>query len=251
MTIITRQDWRARPAKSSTGITQVLGVAGHWEGVKIGPCNGSQCYERIRSIQAYHMDQNGWADIAYSMVVCTCGNIFIGRGPTKRTAANGTNEANARWYAICVLMGPGDTFTDAAKHGFLEARQYLIDHGSAGPAIAPHRQFFQTQCPGDQIAEWIADGSPNPEEVQPMFNPPFPVVGLVVDFLNNTDGPGGWMLTDAGAVYAFGGAQSHGGANGQPYFKGRKASRLVCDDETRKGGHHYTIVAASRERYDY
>lgn len=167
MTIISRVDWQARPARSTTGISGVKGVAGHWEGVELGAYSHSECPGKLRQIQNYHMDKNKWVDIAYSMVVCRHGSVYVGRGPGVRSAANGTNDANAHYYAICVLMGPGDDFTAEAHQGFLEARQYLIDHGGAGKEVKPHRAFIQTQCPGGDIASWIEQGFPSQGGVSP------------------------------------------------------------------------------------
>lgn len=95
-------------------------------------------------------------------VVCRHGDVYEGRGPGVRSAANGTNDGNARYYAVCVLMGPGDTLTDQAKRGFLHAREILMSNG-AGPEIRPHRSFLATGCPGSTLASWIIAGCPIPQ----------------------------------------------------------------------------------------
>lgn len=79
-----------------------------------------------------------------------------------------------------------------------------------------------------------------PTKVTPMWNPPLSVVASL-------DAPerGVWLLAPDGAIYAFAGAQYRGGANGQPYFEGRRAARLEAN------GEGYVIVAESGERYAY
>ena len=101
------------------------------------------------------------------------------------------------------------------------------------------------------LGTFLSAPAPAPPKVKPMFDPPFPVIGRVVDFLNNYAGPGGWMLTDVGAIYAFGGAPDYGCPNGKNYFTGRTAARLVRDQQTINEQHHYTVVASSAERYNY
>lgn len=79
-------------------------------------------------------------------------------------------------------------------------------------------------------------------EVHPMFDPPLP--GFIA-WLNAPAG-GGWGMAADGAIYALGGAPYYGGPNGQPYFVGRTANRLVARTD---GG--YDIFATSGERYQY
>jgi len=95
------------------------------------------------------MDTNGWADVAYSAIVCPHGYVFEGRGPGHRTAANGTNDGNQRYYAVCFLGGEGDTFTDEAKQGIEDAIAWL-----GGGEIVGHRDLTETACPGDEIYAW-------------------------------------------------------------------------------------------------
>lgn len=175
--MITRTQWAARAPRSTQGMSNVLGVAVHWEGVGLGNYDHSTCPGRIRAIQNFHMDGNKWADIAYNMIVCRHGEVFEGRGAERRSAANGTNDGNARYYAICVLMGPGDTFTMEAKRGVLAAREHLMARGGAGRNIVPHRSFLSTQCPGPDAVAWILAGCPvdgAPIQPAPAPAPPAP-----------------------------------------------------------------------------
>lgn len=155
MTIVLRSQWGARPPKDRTRISgPVRGVARHYEGTTLGNYRHDSCAGRVRSIQNYHMDHNGWSDIAYSFLVCIHGTVFEGRGPGIRTAANGTNDANAHYYAGCIIIGPGDPLTDQAKAGWLEGRSWLQGAGGAGSETPPHSQLFSTACPGDAFRNW-------------------------------------------------------------------------------------------------
>lgn len=83
-----------------------------------------------------------------------------------------------------------------------------------------------------------------PTEVRPMFDPPLilaPVVGSL-----SAPGGGAWVLTQDGAVYAFG-CPDHGAPNRHPeYWKaGQKAARIEAL------GNGYTVVDSTGARYDY
>lgn len=44
-------------------------------------CNTSEsCIEIVQAYQNFHMDGNGWNDIAYSFIVGEDGNVYEGRG---------------------------------------------------------------------------------------------------------------------------------------------------------------------------
>src|SRR5687767_4703415 len=116
MNFVSRAQWGARPPRSTSRIGAPYWVALHWEGPKMGwPWDHSQCAAKVRSIQKFHMDSRGWADIAYSALYCGHGYVFEGRGLGKRTAAQGTNSGNDHYYALCYLGGENDGFPEAAK----------------------------------------------------------------------------------------------------------------------------------------
>ena len=88
-----------------------------------------KCAGKVRSIQGFHRDSRGWADIAYNAVVCPHGYVFEGRGVHTKSAANGSTQANDDWYAVCYLGGVGDPFTGEGKLGFIDAVQWLRREG--------------------------------------------------------------------------------------------------------------------------
>lgn len=102
---------------------------------------------------------------------------------------------------------------------------------------------------------WHMELSPNRgkmpelEKVKPMYSPTIVLEPIVASLINPSGGV--WLLAESGAVYAFY-APYKGGANGQDYFKGRKAAQLVfANAEERAAGKTYTILATSGERYSY
>ena len=153
------------------------GVAVHWGGdgsTRItGDSSHAACRELWRAWQDYHVHGHGWWDIAYTGGFCQHGYALAGRGYGRRTAANGTNDANQRFYAVVWLGCSGDTPTDAA----LDALDWwLVDArhaGSAGNEVKPHRAFFGTECPGDfltgRAGQRDGKGVPKPKPDAPGF----------------------------------------------------------------------------------
>ncbi len=166
MNFMSRDSWGARSASTSTNITPV-GVAVHWEGPHMGTPDHSECGDLVRGFQRFHMDSRGWADIAYSAVVCPHGWVIEGRGRGRRTAANGTNDGNQRFYAVCYLGGEGDPLTDAGKVGILDAIEWL-----GGGEVIGHRDVTATACPGEELYAWVLAGVPSPVVEPPVVEPP-------------------------------------------------------------------------------
>lgn len=159
MKLVKRDTWGARKPRNRSAISSnVKGVGIHWVGPGMGTWTHDKCAGKVRGIQNFHMDANGWSDIAYSHLACPHGYIFEGRKWGVRTAANGTNTGNTYYHAICYLGGQGDPFTEEAKAAI---REYVERHQSIyGDEVRPHSWFKSTGCPGDVIRKWIADGLP-------------------------------------------------------------------------------------------
>jgi len=165
--LITRAQWGARP-RGSGGATPFdpRGVALHWEGAGWSwPWSHATCDDKVRSIQAYHMDGKGWSDIAYSFLACPHGYVFEGRGLNRRSAANGDYGSNTYWYAVQCMWGSRSGNAPAA---LLEAARDAIDYcrsaGGAGDALRGHRDFKSTDCPGDELYAWVRGGATRPSQ---------------------------------------------------------------------------------------
>lgn len=174
---ITRDQAGLRAPKSvSKNITPASGgVALHYGGPASGITNHTACARQWKQWQDFHMGPSrGWADIAYTMGVCDHGYAFAGRGIGVRTAAQGTNDGNQRYYAVVWLGGQGEKPTQAALNAFDWCVQTLRKAG-AGKGVRPHMSFHQTSCPGPEIAAHakaldgkdIAAPAPTPPKPQP------------------------------------------------------------------------------------
>jgi peptidoglycan hydrolase-like protein with peptidoglycan-binding domain len=159
MTFITRAQWGARPPKSNGNAigAHPLGVAVHYSAANLGSSPDSLCDDKVRGIQNYHIDHNGWADIAYSFLVCPHGNVFEGRGTGKGSAANGTTQGNLDYYAVCALGGPKDTPSVLMLDSIGDAIGLCRNAGAAAKVIG-HRDLFPTACPGTALYAYVRLG---------------------------------------------------------------------------------------------
>lgn len=159
MKLVTRKAWRARSRTLPTNITpQHGGVTMHYVGASRINDSHSSCAGRVRGIQNHHIDGNGWTDIAYSLLICQHGYVYIGRGVHRRTAANGTNSGNQNWYAICFLIGGSQAPSEAAIQAGRDAVAYLRAQGNAGRGINGHRDHLSTSCPGSPTYSLVQAG---------------------------------------------------------------------------------------------
>lgn len=151
-TIITRAQWGAMAPRSNGNTISPApkGFAVHWEGPKMGAKPHALCDDTVRSIQAFHQNSRGWADIAYNFLVCPHGSIYEGRGIGKGSAANGTTAGNLDYYAVCAITGDGDTIQPAMVTGIQVTGDYLRSKG-VGPVVLGHRDLFNTACPGNDL----------------------------------------------------------------------------------------------------
>jgi hypothetical protein len=170
---VARAIWGARPPKTVTPIPgPVRGVAIHYEGPHMGAYTPADAVALVRGIQRFHMDTRGWADIAYTAVVDRFGRVFEGRGPGVRTAAQGTNDGNDHYYAVCYLAGVDDPLTDDARVGVRAAVGWLRVAGHAGDEIRPHSSFHSTACPGDELRAYCRTLTSLPPVPPPIPAPP-------------------------------------------------------------------------------
>jgi hypothetical protein len=187
---VTRAGWGARAPTSTTPIGSTRGVAIHWEGSRVGSFPHSECAAHLRSIQAYHMDANGWNDIAYNLIACPHDVVFEGRGAGKKSAANGSSQTNDDWYAVCALVGEGDpqpaALTTAVQYGADLCRSW-----GAGPDVCGHRDLFNTACPGNTLYGQVQAGVFDPGGDMPLTDDDLDRIARAVWAMMTTSGVDG------------------------------------------------------------
>jgi hypothetical protein len=171
-TFVSREDWGAKPRRlGTTSIVEHPSVTFHYVGGGWEyPWDHSSCDDKVRAIQADHMlakslGGRGWSDIAYNYLVCPHDYCYEGRGYDRRSSANGDDYSNNLSFAVCALWGTAsadDPLPDGLKRAFHYARNILRSKGGATSAVNGHRDWKETDCPGNQIYAWIKAGIPLP-----------------------------------------------------------------------------------------
>ncbi|MBG0830500.1 N-acetylmuramoyl-L-alanine amidase [Planomonospora sp. ID67723] len=164
MDLVSRSEWKARsPRNRLTPLPSARGTKIHFVGSYVNPAllqDCGRCTALVRSIQAHHIDGNGWSDVAYNLLVCPHRRVFLGRGPGVLSAANGSG-LNQGHYAVCALLGDRGLVQPTAGmlNGLHDAINYLRRHG-AGREVLGHRDGYNTTCPGPVLYRWLQMGMP-------------------------------------------------------------------------------------------
>jgi hypothetical protein len=118
------------------------------------------CAARVRAMQRFHMEEKGWLDAAYNHVLCGHGFVFVGRGFGARSAANGSKEANDRYFAVCFLGDDSAGRADVTPEARLALRQLIAEYRRRYPQareVRPHSDFAATACPGNELRALIRE----------------------------------------------------------------------------------------------
>jgi N-acetylmuramoyl-L-alanine amidase len=94
--VFTRADWKARPPKGQLAPLGAMRSAVMHHG---GPVGGPRWTFKdaagtCRSWQNFHMDNHGWLDIGYHILVDGLGRLYLGR-PTDRWARMSSTRTRA------------------------------------------------------------------------------------------------------------------------------------------------------------
>lgn len=167
MTVYSRADWGARPAKPGPGPLAALDVVGlvfHWPAMS-KPIRGFEAVAAaLRAWQAYHMDGHGWSDIAYQVAVDQDGNRWNLRGLDTQSAANGDADVNDEFGAVLLILAPGEEPTPKMIR---EVRRVVVDHRRLfrkSDALLGHSEVRPepTSCPGPIVQRHLELGTFEP-----------------------------------------------------------------------------------------
>lgn len=161
VTYFTRDQWLARPPatwRQPYPISPSLrsGLTVHHNGPPMYVAIPAMSELYVRAIQRYHMDNNGWSDIAYSWLFDNWGQIFEARGPVWDQFANGDDLVNedeggdSSWYTAMWLGGGDEKPTEAAYEAALHLVKLVRTIG-AGLKVRPHNEFQRKACPGPEL----------------------------------------------------------------------------------------------------
>jgi N-acetyl-anhydromuramyl-L-alanine amidase AmpD len=160
-TIASCATWGARP---DTGLTQLSNkpnkiVIHHTATGNSGGTTKSSSYELARTIQGWHMDDNGWADSGQHFTVSRGGFIMEGRHTSLKHLKDGKGFVQGAHAPGANTDGIGienqGTYTSATPpkelwDSLVSLCAYACkQYGIKPSAIHGHRDFSATACPGD------------------------------------------------------------------------------------------------------
>ena len=114
----------------------------------------------LRGWQSWHMDGQGWGDIAYHLIIGKDGSVFDGR-PLRFAGDTGTNY-NPSGHLLVVLEGHFDREhpTTAQLESLTEVVAWAVGAYELDlDELSGHRDHASTTCPGDNLHAIIASGS--------------------------------------------------------------------------------------------
>lgn len=171
-----RSSWGARPPSQGPYYAGDLHMAVVHHSAGTNSYTAAQVPSIIRAMQAYHMDANGWYDLAYNFVVDRFGVVWEGRGGGSNRAVVGGHAAgfNTGTTGVVVLgdltsTNPTSAAVSAvgeviawkfAVHGIDPSSQ--VDFTTIGstsrapgtytfPRVVGHRDVGATGCPGTRL----------------------------------------------------------------------------------------------------
>ncbi len=98
--VVSRSQWGARPPRSTFSTSQVTHLIIHHE---FGSNSSSDWAARVRSVQNFHMNSNGWSDIGYNFLIDPNGIIYEGRAGGDNTIGAHFCGRNRNTMGVCML----------------------------------------------------------------------------------------------------------------------------------------------------
>lgn len=122
---------------------------------------------KVDEIRRWHVEGNGWNDIAYAEIIDRDGTRYAGRdldgdGDTWEEIGAHTRGQNRHSIGVCLLGGHGASEHDQFSDHFTEAQerallQFIEDvrkrYGDV--KISGHNEYAAKACPGFQVQDWL------------------------------------------------------------------------------------------------
>jgi hypothetical protein len=151
-----RDAWGARPAIPELMTTHTVErITIHHAGTQSGTTGPAQ----FRGWQSWHMDGQGWGDLAYHLLIGIDGTVYQGRDPMYE-GDTGTNYDTTGHFLV-VVEGNFDQEepTDAQLDSLTRVLAAASEEFAVSPeTISGHRDHAATTCPGTHLHALIASG---------------------------------------------------------------------------------------------
>lgn len=134
---------------------------------------GATADQKRDEIKRWHVEERGWRDIGYALIIDRNGQTAMGRD------TNGNNDPfddvgahtrgwNSKAIGICLIGGGSSSATDDFNENFTiqqdeMLRAVIADLKSRFPSIKwvkGHNEFAAKACPGFQVMPWLNGKAP-------------------------------------------------------------------------------------------
>ena len=138
----------------------------HCAATRPGWMEGATADAKVAEIRRWHVEENGWADIAYHFIIDRDGSVVAGR-PLDRAGAH-VRGRNRTSIGVCLIGGHGSSQTDAFADHFTPEQdtalraliEQLQDQHPSIRMVTGHSTYSAKACPGFQVARWLARKAP-------------------------------------------------------------------------------------------
>lgn len=120
----------------------------------------TRCVQFWAAVRDFHVNSNGWSDIAYSFGICPHGTRFVGRGWDKNQFAGGTDVVgtddgpDSAWYSVLAFLGGAEKPTPLMVAGVADLIAEGRSSGRCGQRVLPHNAFKPKPCPGPEFTAY-------------------------------------------------------------------------------------------------
>lgn len=126
--------------------------------------------DKVAEIRRWHVEERGWRDIGYHVVIDRDGSVMDGR-PISQAGAH-VRGHNANSIGICLIGGHGSDANDAPGEHFTAAQlnvlrthiDYLKSHHHGIKKVSGHNEYAAKACPGFRVGPWLAE---KPQRTKP------------------------------------------------------------------------------------
>lgn len=117
--------------------------------------------EKVAEIRRWHVEGNGWDDIAYHFLIDRDGKVYRGRSEQKWGAFE--PKVNARAIGICLIGGFGSNATDEFSQHYTVSQEATLrklikavqDRYPTATKVTGHNDYAPKACPGFKVDRWL------------------------------------------------------------------------------------------------
>ena len=121
---------------------------------------GATSQARFEEIRRWHMQDRGWSDIGYHLLIDRGGEVLTGR-PFTTIGAHGAGH-NAGTIGISLFGGHGSDANDAFIEHFTPQQDQALRRLIEGietktqiMKISGHNEYAAKACPGFNVSKWL------------------------------------------------------------------------------------------------